>query len=485
MFAVSIIWAASALQPALAAGREVAVPDVQFQPIRAPHAVSIREAVNIALRNYPEIARKQFKLAAAQANVRLAKTQYLPNLNVDIQESAVTPNRIASVVMNNVSGFDTVPVDSGPSVKSVTLRPEANSLQGLNLNWLLVDYGLRKANDRFAYADARVARADVTLTKLDVAFAAADTYLDAVAEKQIILAATAALEHMEAAQLRARTLVAEGLRPGVEAAEWEFEVARAKIGLIKAERDTQLALVDLAEKCGIAANDIDVISDTLTRRPNQLRGVFETPFDLRAHPLALQKNAEILRWRAKRDVLDKAYRPHLWLNASVWGRGSGSPTNPINSVAGGILPQVFNYMVGASFSFPFFEYFPLKAQKDMARSNEMAARADYDLAMQILEQKDARARILLAQTKRIADETPRLVDAARVREVKVLKQYSTGLANFVDLADAEKALAAAEVENAVAQVDVWRSILRLSYVQGDLRPFLQVVDIVEGSTRGR
>jgi outer membrane protein len=130
------------------------------------------------------------------------------------------------------------------------------------------------------------------------------------------------------------------------------------------------------------------------------------------------------------------------------------------------------------------EYFPLRAQKDMARSNELAARADFELAMQILEKKDARARILLAQTRRIADETPKLVEAAQVREVKVLKRYSTGLVNFVELADAEKALAAAEVEDAIAQVDVWRSILHLAYVQGDLAPFLQVVDIVENSTGG-
>jgi outer membrane protein len=471
--------------PALSAGREVFIPDVQFQPIRPTRALSIRQAVDVALRNYPEIARKQFQLRAAQANIRLAKTQYLPNLNVDIQESAVTPNRIASVVMNNVSGFDTVPVDAGPSANRSSMRPEANNLQGLNFNWLLVDYGLRKANDRFAYADARVARAAVNLTKLDVAFAAADAYLDAVQAKQVINVATATLEHMEAAQLRARTLVAEGLRPGVEAAEWEYEVSRAKIGLIKAEENTQLSLVDLAEKLGTATHDIDILSDTLTRRPSaRLR--FNQPFDLTSHPLALQKSAEVSRWRAKQDVLDKAYRPHLWLNASVWGRGSGAnaSVNPIRSVAGGVLPQVFNYMVGASFSFPFMEYFPLRAQKDMARSNELAARADFELAMQILEKKDARARILLAQTRRIADETPKLVEAAQVREVKVLKRYSTGLVNFVELADAEKALAAAEVEDAIAQVDVWRSILHLAYVQGDLAPFLQVVDIVENSTGG-
>ncbi len=107
----------------LAAGRETVVPELQFQPIRPTRAVTIKEAVEISLRNYPAINNKHFKLRASIANVALAKTQYLPNLNFDVQTSGVTGNRVASVVMNNVSGFDTVPVDSGPSATSVSYKP--------------------------------------------------------------------------------------------------------------------------------------------------------------------------------------------------------------------------------------------------------------------------------------------------------------------------------------------------------------------------
>ena len=105
--------------------------------------------------------------------------------------------------------------------------------------------------------------------------------------------------------------------------------------------------------------------------------------------------------------------------------------------------------------------------------------------MQILEKKDARARILLEQARKVANETPILVQAARVREIKVLKRYSIGLANMVAVAQAEKALAEAQVEDALAQIEVWRSILSLSYVQGELKPFLQLVDIAEGNTGQR
>ncbi len=465
-------------QAALAAGREVNIPDAQFQPIRPTKAVTIKEAVDIALRNFPDIAHRTYKLRAAIANITLAKTQYLPNLNIDIQESGVTGNRVASVVMNNVSGFDTVPVDSGPSSTVSSMRPIVNNLEGVNFNWLLIDGGLRHENDNFAYADAKAARADLKLTQLDVAFDAADSFLAAVGAKQVIRSTRAALDHMEAANLRAKTLVTQGLRPGVDAADVDFEVSRSKIALIKAEKNTKLALVDLAEKMGIASTDVDVVSEPLIR--NAISTAPLAPFDLTSHPLAMLKTAEVDRWKAKVKLLDVAYRPHLWLNSGLWGKGSGDrQANPIPDVAGGVLPQVFDYMIGVSLSFPVMEYFPLQAQKKMAFNNEMAAKANLDLALQILERKDARARVLLAEARRVARETPIMVQAAKVREIKVLKRYSNGLTNMVTVAGAERALAEAEVEDALAQIEVWRSILSLSYVQGDLKSFLELVTIAE------
>ncbi len=466
--------------PAYGAGREVVPAEIQFQPIRPTKAVTLRESIELSLRNFPSIQQKFFKLRAAKANVSLAKMQYLPNVNVDIQYSGVTPNRIASVVMNNVSGFDTVPVDSGPPVNRASYKPVVNNLQGLNVNWLLVDFGLRRANDDFARADARTARADVSLTKLDVAFACADSFFHTAAAKQAIIARKAALDRMEAAQMRVKTLVAQGLRPGVDAAELDYEVSKAKINLIKAEKDFRMGLVDLAEKMGVTTQDLDVISDPILRKPEEEIVDFEKPMDLASHPLARFKFAEMDRWRAKQVVLNKAYRPHMWLNSSVWGRGSGDTSNPIGPALGGSMPQVFNYMVGASWSFPIMEYFPLKAQKDMARSNELAAKADYDQAMLLLEKKDANSRILLEQARKVADETPKLVDAAKVKEINLMKRYSVGLTNVVSLAIAEENLASAEVENAIAQIEVWRSILALGYAQGDFANFFSLVKIAEG-----
>ncbi|MGL1806986.1 hypothetical protein ACSTHG_23705, partial [Vibrio parahaemolyticus] len=77
------------------------------------------------------------------------------------------------------------------------------------------------------------ARADVNLVKLDVAFDAANAFLTAAAAKEVIISTEAALEHMKAADVRARTLVSQGLRPAVDTADWDYEVSKARIALIK------------------------------------------------------------------------------------------------------------------------------------------------------------------------------------------------------------------------------------------------------------
>jgi outer membrane protein len=480
LLTISLFQSGLLSEPVSAAGREVPIPDVQFQPIRPTRAISIREAVAIALRNFPAIANKQFKLRAALANVTLARTQYLPNFNLDLQEMRATHNVISGTIMNNVSGLDTIPIEAGTPSHSSSMSSDWDSNQGANLNWLMVDFGLRKSNVKLATTDARVARADLTLTRLDVAYGAADAYLTAIAAKQTIRSTQATLDRMEAAKLVVNTVFTKGLQPGVDSARADFDVSESKIELIKAERATKLALVDLAEQMGIANADVEVISEPLVRSPILTKRF--GPFDLTSHPLALFKEASIERWAAKVHLIDRTYYPHLWFNGSMWGRGSGI-TGQSRPVASGILPQAGNYMFGVTLAFPVMEIFPLKAERKAAVSNEMAERADFDLAIQILERKDARARIMLAEARRIARETPIMVDSARENEIKVVERYRTGLTNMVAVAEAERILARAEVEDALAQIDVWRSILALSYVQGDLDPFLQLVAIAEGNTQ--
>lgn len=462
--------------PALAAARDVPYRRPFTAPPERTADYTLGQAVSTALRNFPSIKAARFKLTAAQADVTLAKTAYLPNLDLMMQEMVGSNNVIAGTILPQT--IDVIPIQSGQERRGSSFSGRLMSNHGANFNWLLFDFGLRRANVQLARAQTRVEQADLRLTELDVAFAAADAYLTTVEAEQTIRAAQATLDRMKAAAMVVHTLVDTGLRPGVDAARADYEVSQAKIGLIQAERTTELARVELAERMGIAGTYVGIVADPLVRHPPNRR-FSATDFD--AHPLAILRASIVRREAAKVNSIDREWYPHIWLNSAVWGRGSGFGGGG-NKTLGGILPQAGNFAVGLTASFPVLDIFEIKARRRRALCLERAEKANFDLAIQILEQKDARARVLLTEAKRIADETPVLVKAAQENQIKTLERYKVGLTNIVAVAEAERLLARAEVENAIAQVEVWRAILAMGYVQGDLRPFLSLVAAAEGRT---
>jgi outer membrane protein TolC len=57
----------------------------------------------------------------------------------------------------------------------------------------------------------------------------------------------------------------------------------------------------------------------------------------------------------------------------------------------------------------------------------------------------------------------------------VRARYQAGLATVVDVADAQRLLTQAEIEDSLARLRVWRALLTLAASQGNLEPFLQEV----------
>jgi outer membrane protein TolC len=229
---------------------------------------------------------------------------------------------------------------------------------------------------------------------------------------------------------------------------------------------------------GVAGSFISVDDTPWIKKPAKLFD--ERAFEIDTHPLAVLRAAEVSTASAQVNSLDKTWRPHIYFHSAIWGRGSGA-TDPGHPAAGGTIPSVGNWVAGFSVSFPVLDYYAVRARRSMAAQNEQAQQATYDLALQKLMQKDARARVLLDNARRIADETPVLIIAAKDNESKALTRYRTGLCNIVEVAEAERILERAQVEDAVAEVRVWRSILAVSYAQGDLRPFMSLVTAAEAT----
>jgi len=106
-------------------------------------------------------------------------------------------------------------------------------------------------------------------------------------------------------------------------------------------------------------------------------------------------------------------------------------------------------------------------------SKMAAERATYDRVVQELSAQSAQARAEMDGARRVAENTPIQLQAARVLEQQSRARYDAGLATIVEVADSQRLLLQSEVGDAVAKLSVWRALVADAAAKGDITPLLK------------
>jgi outer membrane protein TolC len=118
------------------------------------------------------------------------------------------------------------------------------------------------------------------------------------------------------------------------------------------------------------------------------------------------------------------------------------------------------------------EIVAIRARERVAAAQVDAVRARRaEIAQAIAGQMDA-ARAVLEGALAIARNTAPALDAARISETQARARYAAGLATALDVADAERVVAQAELDDTDARLNVRRAMLLVARASGDLSPFL-------------
>jgi outer membrane protein TolC len=433
---------------------------------RQPLNLSFEQAVELAMKNYPAIRASQAQRKAAEAGVDLARANYLPRVDMTWQQNRATRNNVFGLLLPQAG----IPSISGPQLDNSSLESAWGSAGGLLLSWEPFDFGLRKSNVELARSIGRQASANEAVTKLDVSAAAADAFLTLLAADQTLEAAQAEVERAETIARAVRALVANQLRPGVDASRAEAEMASARNHLIQAERNVELARADLAEAIGEAGADITIEPGPLIELPPAPPLI---SVNLALHPFAIAQTAAVSTSRAREKLLAHSYFPRFNWQTAIFGRGTGAKLDGTFDNGRGLYPNTFNWATGLSISFPVLDIFGLRARRRAETNNTAAEEARYDQVINTLKTQEARARTLVESARRIAENMQVQVRAAQETMTRAKTRYEFGLADITEMADAQRLLAQAEIDDSVAKIAVWRAMLAAAKLQGDLKPFLQ------------
>src|SRR5437588_2151754 len=148
----------------------------------APPGLTITQAVDTALQNYPSIRVSQEQINAAAAGIQLARTAYLPRVDALAQANRATRNNVFGLLLPQ----SVIPSMSGPVIGSNNFGTVWGSAVGTLVTWEPFDFGLRQANVSAAGAAKARSEAALKRTQFEIAAATADAYLTLAAAQETV-----------------------------------------------------------------------------------------------------------------------------------------------------------------------------------------------------------------------------------------------------------------------------------------------------------
>ncbi len=429
--------------------------------------LTLADAVKAAVEKYPSIRVVEEQAAAAAAGINLARTAYLPRVDFLAQLNRATRNNVYGMLLPQ----STIPAISGPPFPNNSFTNVWGSATGLLFTWEPFDFGLRRATVDLAESSRRRAETAIARSRLEVATAAADAYLTILAAQQTVRAAQAGVERARVLDEAVRALVRAELRPGADAARTRAEAALAETQVIQAEQAVAVSRAALATLMGITPGQVAVAGARWLEPPPEAQPEGAA---IASHPAVVEQSAAIDEAKARQKTLDRSWFPKFSLQAASSARGTGAnPDFTTGGAASGLGPNVHNWGVGFSVAFPVLDYASIRARNQAEVHRERSEAARLDQIKRDIEGRVERARAVLVGSRRVAGVTPVQLESARIAEQQAAARYKAGLGTILEVAEAQRLLSQAEIDNALARLNVWRAMLGVAAAQGSIDEFLR------------
>jgi len=429
-----------------------AIPGNKLAEVDRAHSYSLAELVDIAEQNNPttRIAWERAKQKAESLGI--ARSEYFPIL---VGIAAFGDSR-------QINPFPAAIVPKGYSMVEVPFaQPE------IALDYLLFDFGKRKAKVDAALAQKLAAGASFIQTNQEVAFRVATTYYRLVTAQERLQAARETLKTAQTTQDAAEFQLANGRSTMPDVLNARAETAQATFDLESAQGDEMVARVQLTEEIGVEPTpNILIDSQQNSSLPQTLTMSIDELIDraVQLRPDLAQQAAEI---RASTDEVRSAradYRPRVTLSASsaqtsVWPTSDsgrlGNASQPTWSATLAVQWRIFD---GG-------------ARKHALREAESKNREEQDKMIDLHDRTTREvwsAYIGFRTAVQKQHAAVALLESAITSYDASLEAYKYGVRTLVDVVTAQRQLAQARLSSVAARSELFLGAVDLEFVTGNL-----------------
>jgi outer membrane protein len=432
--------------------RELASTNFFAEPRVIPIRIDPKEIydlpdlIDLAERSHPQ-TRKAWEQARSQAKA------------VGLSESAYYPYLVASASAGGQRGLSVL-----TSVFPANVFEED---AGLNLSWLLFDFGERKAKVAEAKAKLTAANVNFNATHQQIVFAVTQSFYQFNIARQQVKVTESSLQAAETVMEAATTRLDNGLATKPQVLQAAQKAAQANYNLVAARGAVSDAQVALVRNLGIFPTLNIQVAEIPERRIVENLDESLDALILRALSQRPELVAKLAGLKASQWELNAAraeYYPKISLDASAgWLKldvsADGSP------YFGNSKPV---YGAGFTVTLPIFDGFLRRNRLQIAASNARAAGSELTDARDASAQQVWQAYVDLKTALRKQDAAEALLSSAESAFDASLDSYKNGLGTYVDLVNAQQDLASARntVVDTRAAILISRTSLALSV--GDL-----------------
>jgi outer membrane protein len=429
--------------------REPLTPPAGIRPFATPQEIvgrelGLEEAVNIGLENAPVIVARVGDYIAAQQRVNQALSPMFPQLS-------------------SSGNFGRARQISPASGSSAT-----NDFGSINatLSQLLWDFGRTWAAKDVAKYTADAVKELLETQKLDIAQLVKTQYFTLLLSKRLVQVNLAALERAEVNLRSAQGFFQVGTQPKSFVTRAEVDVANARVNVIRAQNAVNLARVALNTAMGIAINSPTEVRDLLSYQ--------QYPTD-RSQLVseALRNRPEYRQVRAQFDAAEASVRqtfrdffPNLFASGTYGIAGvSGGPAFN-QRVTNGFVDYGNQWNVGLTLNWNIFDGGNRIARYKEAKANVEASQARVrDTELQIWQNVE-QSYLNLGESEARIGAAQKAVESAGENYQLARGRFDAGVANIIELTDAQLALTQAQSDEAQALADYRIAIARLERALG-------------------
>jgi outer membrane protein TolC len=423
----------------------------------------LKELLDISTANYPELKAKHLETEAAQKVVQYERSDFLPSLDGSYQMVYSTNNNITGMFFPG----QILPI-SGPPVAENTMDFTYGSATSLLMNWSPFTFGKRESKIQSARFGQELAQHQESLAILEHQVRFTEAYLNYWAAASMAQAAEKNKDRFETNLQLSKTLVDNGLRPGVDSAQFRSLFIRSKIDYLQTQKSAESFLARVRELLGEDQKEI-ALDPNLER---QFTSQVEEPME--NHPLLQSSRTRTLLAYSQKTELNRSLLPDLNLWGTTFARGSAILfEGGFNDPTDGLAFSKYNYGVGFQVSVPILQF--ARTSKLVQRQNSLISAAEaYEMQVERALEKDRTvAKVTLEKALESAYLAPEYVQAAEYSYQALQARYDAGLINLNELVQGQADLARAEAESIKVMAEMWKALLYYAAVSGNMDFFLQ------------